>query len=135
MIQQLKNHSSSILEFNDGHGPVACVLLKPNRSELMCHFLKNEISEKELFEYTMLNAKYEVIYLCSALVLEECRRKGLAKGLVIKAIECALKNHAVKSVFVWPFSKEGDMAADTIARMVSLPLFKRSRKYKKDGEF
>ena len=42
------------------------------------------VMEREL---TPLNTKYEAIYLCSALLLEEFRGKGIAQELCIEAIE------------------------------------------------
>jgi hypothetical protein len=129
VIEKLqKIHPSTVSEHNDGNGPVAWVLLIPTTTELMNKFLENKFSEKELFELTPINAKYEALYLCSALVLEEYRRKGITKRLVLAAIENIRKDHPLKALFVWPFSKEGGQAAETIARLTSLPLFKRIEK-------
>ena len=81
--------------------------------------------EKELFDQTPLNSSYDAIYLCSALVLEEYRRKGITKQLALEAIEKIRKIHSLKAAFVWAFSPEGDLAAETIAQLANLPLFKR----------
>jgi GNAT superfamily N-acetyltransferase len=126
VIERLhKMHPSTVSEYDDGNGPVAWILLIPTTLELMNRFLENKISEKELFELTPLNTAYEALYLCSALVLKEYRRKGIAKRLTLTAIENMRKDHPLKSLFVWPFSKEGDLAAETIAHLTSLPLLKR----------
>lgn len=126
VIQRLqKIHHSNISEYNDGKGPVAWLLLIPTTQELMEKFLPKEISERELFEMTPEDSVYDSIYLCSALVLDEYRRKGIVKQLALKAIENIRKDHPVISLFVWPFTREGDVAAENIARMVSLPLYKR----------
>ena len=93
--------------------------------ELMNKFLGEKISEKELYKLTPMNTTYETLYLCSAMVLEEYRRKGIAKKLILNAIEKIRKNHPLKSLFVWSFSKEGDIGAEEIARLTSLPLFKK----------
>ena len=93
----------------------------------MHQFLSAEITEKELFNLTPLNVPYEAIYLCSALVLDEYRRKGITKQLVLTAIDSIRKNHPLKVAFVWAFSPEGDRAAETIARLAGLPLYKRER--------
>jgi GNAT superfamily N-acetyltransferase len=122
-LQQL--HPSTVSEYNDGNGPVAWVLLIPTTSDLMHRFLKNEISEKELFNQTPLNTNYEALYLCSAMVLEEYRRKGIAKRLSLSAIENIRKQHPLKALFVWAFSKEGDLGAEEIANITALPLYKR----------
>lgn len=120
-----KIHPATISAFDDGNGPVAWVLLIPTTLELMNRFLDNQISEKELFELTPLDIKYDAIYLCSALVLEEYRRKGITKQLALTAIEKIRKDHPLKAAFVWAFSPEGDLAAETIARLAGLTLYKR----------
>ena len=121
----LKIHTSSVSEYDDGKGPVAWVLFIPTTTELMNRFLKKEISEKELYDLTPLNTKYESVYLCSAMVLEEYRRKGIAKKLSLTAIENMQKQHPLKALFVWAFSKEGDLGAEALAKQVGLPLYKR----------
>ncbi len=91
----------------------------------MKRFLDHSINENELFELTSPGISYEAIYLCSALVLEEYRRKGITLKLTLKAIENIQKDHPIKSLFVWTFTKEGGLTAETIARLSSLPLYKR----------
>jgi len=120
-----KMHPSTISAFDDGNGPVAWVLLIPTTLELMHRFIEEQITEKELFELTPLDVSYEAIYLCSALVLDEYRRKGITKQLALDAIEHIRKDHPLKAAFVWAFSPEGDLAAETIARLAKLPLYKR----------
>jgi GNAT superfamily N-acetyltransferase len=120
-----KIHPATVSEYNEGNGPVAWLLLKPTKKELMDRFLEKQISEKELYELTPLNVKYESLYLCSALVLEEYRRKGITKKLCLEAIEKIKKDHPLKYLFAWPFSKEGDMGSEKIAKIVSMPFFKR----------
>lgn len=118
-------HPSTVSEYDDGNGPVAWILVIPTTFDLMNRFLEKEISEKELFELTPEGSVYDALYLCSALVLEEYRRKGIAKRLTLNAIENIRKDHPLKALFVWTFSKEGDLGAEAIARLASLPLFKR----------
>ena len=122
-----KIHPCTVSVFDDGNGPVAWVLLIPTTLDLMNRFLKSEISEKELFDLTPLDFEYDAIYLCSALVLEEYRRKGITKKLALTAIENIRKEHPLKAAFVWAFSPEGDLAAETIARLAGLPLYKREK--------
>jgi GNAT superfamily N-acetyltransferase len=122
-LQQM--HPVTVSAFDDGNGPVAWVLIIPTTLELMNRFLDNQISEKELFNLTPLDIKYDAIYLCSALVLEEYRRKGITKNLAMSAIEIIRKDHLLKAAFVWAFSPEGDLAAETIAQLAELPLYKR----------
>ena len=114
-----------IIKYDDGNGPVAWVLLIPTTLDLMNRFINSEISEKELFELTPLNASYDTVYLCSALVLEEYRRKGITKQLCISSIANIRIDHPLKAAFVWAFSPEGDLAAETISRLAGLSLYKR----------
>ena len=77
MIRLQEIHPASLSEYNDGNGPAAWILLFPTTSELMNDFLAKRITEKRLFELTPLGISYDAIYLCSALVLEEYRNKGI----------------------------------------------------------
>lgn len=122
-----KIHLATISEYNEGNGPCAWVLLIPTTLGLMNRFLANEISEKKLFDLTPLNSAYDAIYLCSALVLEEFRRKGITKQLALSAIEEIGKTHQLKAAFVWAFSPEGDLAAETIAKQAGLSLYKKEK--------
>jgi GNAT superfamily N-acetyltransferase len=128
VLEQLKTiHPATVSEYDDGNGPVAWVLQIPTKLNLMNQFLENKISEKELFEQTPLDTRYEALYLCSALVLEEYRRKGIAKRLTLQAIEIIRRVHPLKALFVWTFSKEGDLGAEALAGATSLPLYKRPK--------
>ena len=130
VIKQLqKIHPSSVSEYDDGKGPVAWILMIPTTLDLMNKFLEKKISEKELFVLTPLDTAYDALYLCSAMVLEEYRRKGIAKKLALDAIENIRKIHPVKALFVWAFSKEGDLGSERIAQLTSLPLYKRENQY------
>jgi GNAT superfamily N-acetyltransferase len=118
-------HPSTVSEYDDGRGPVAWVLVIPTTLELMNLFLKGSISEKELYEKTTLDSVYETVYLCSAMVLEEYRRKGLAKKLTLEAIVAIRKDHPITSLFVWTFSQEGLLCAEAIAMETELALYKK----------
>jgi GNAT superfamily N-acetyltransferase len=122
-----KIHPATVSQYDDGKGPVAWILLIPTTLDLMNQFLHIKISEKQLFDQTPLDTKYEALYLCSALVLEEYRRKGIAKQLILQAIENIRKDHPLKALFVWAFSKEGDLGAEALSRYTKLPLYKRPK--------
>jgi ribosomal protein S18 acetylase RimI-like enzyme len=122
-LQQI--HPGTLSEEDYGEGPVAWVLVIPTTLALMNEFLEGRISERELFDKTPIGITYEALYLCSALVLEEYRRKGIVKKLVLKAIEEIRRDHPLKALFVWPFSEEGEKAAQRIGELTSLPLYQR----------
>ena len=75
---------------------------------------------------TSLEGSYETIYFCSGLVLEEYRRKGNIKKMALQAISEISKDHPVKALFSWSFTEEGDRAAEKIAELAQLPLYKRT---------
>jgi GNAT superfamily N-acetyltransferase len=106
-------------------GPIAWILVIPTTRVLMEQFINKRISEHELLKKTPLKVQYESIYLCSALVLPEYRRKGLAKNLALKAIKSIRKQYPIKTLFCWAFSTEGKKLATSIAKELSLPLYKR----------
>jgi len=118
-------HPDTISEYDDGNGPVCWILCIPTTLDLMNQFINKKVSERELYELTPLNTKYEAIYLCSALLLEEFRGKGIAQTLGVRAIENIKIDHSIKALFFWSFSKEGEKLAEKVSELMSLPLFKR----------
>jgi GNAT superfamily N-acetyltransferase len=121
----MKIHPATVSEYDDGNGPAIWILLLPTTESLMKLFIDKKISEKELYDQTPMNTDYEAIYLCSAMVLEEYRGKGMAKQLCINAIEAIRKDHRIKTIFVWAFSNEGEKLAESIAAQTGIPLLKR----------
>jgi hypothetical protein len=92
----------------------------------MEEFVGGQINERELLEKTPMSVSYEAVYLCSALVLPEHRGKGLARGLTVKAVKSIQSDHAIRYLFFWPFSTEGEKLANSVARELGLPLRLRS---------
>jgi hypothetical protein len=126
VMQRLQNiHPATINEYDDGNGPVVWILLIPTTLQLMDLFLDKKITEKELFEETPLNVPYEAIYLCSAMVLEEYRNKGLAMQVGLSAIEAIRIDNEIQALFVWAFTDAGDALAEKVSAITQLPLFKR----------
>lgn len=125
MKRLLRLHPATLSEYDDGQGPVAWILLIPTSIDLMNRFIDKKITEQELLDLTKPDTTYEAIYLCSAMVLEEYRRKGIAKDLTVKAVESIRKKHPIKYLFVWPFTAEGNAGADALAKLTGLPLLKR----------
>lgn len=122
-------HPATLSEYADANGPVAWILLIPTTTNLMERFLNDELSERQLFDETPPQQTYTAIYLCSALVLPEYRRKGIAKKLTLEAIAKIRKDHPIEYLFVWPFTAEGDITAEKLAEAVRLPLKKRGTQH------
>jgi len=127
VMNRLKRiHASTMMEKRVRKGPVAWILIIPTTQKLMKQFIKSEINERELLKKTPLHIKYDAIYLCSALVLPEYRRKGIAKRLMCKAIRSIKKEHPINALFYWAFSPSGRKLAVSVASEFDLPLYKRT---------
>jgi ribosomal protein S18 acetylase RimI-like enzyme len=127
VMDRLKRiHPFTMIEKRTRKGPVAWVLIIPTTQKLMKQFIKSEINERELLRKTPLHIKYDAIYLCSALVLPEYRRKGIAKRLMVKAIKSIRKDHPINAIFHWAFSTEGRKLAVSVTKACNLPLYKRT---------
>lgn len=122
----MKIHPSTVSEHREGDGPVAWLLIIPTTNDLMNLFIKAEITEKELYIRTEPGIPYQAIYLCSALVLEEYRRKGIILKMAVDAINRIKEEHSITSLFTWPFTSEGDLAAEKVSKITGLPLYKRT---------
>lgn len=128
VLEQLQRlHPASVGQQADANGPVAWVLLIPTTAALMEDFLAGKLTEQELFERTPMGAVYEAVYLCSAMVLEEYRRTGLAKRMTLEAIERIRRDHPIHALFCWPFTPGGDALAEVVAQETGLPLRLRAR--------
>lgn len=128
VIQKLlKIHPYTLSEKVEGDGPVAWILLIPTSEETMRKFIEKKIGEKELLEEAGNSSSYDAIYLCSALVLPEFRKKGLASELTLKGIQEIRKSHPIRFLYVWPFTEEGDRLSNLLADKIQLPFFKREK--------
>jgi len=121
-------HPGTMSEKEDAHGPIAWVLVIPTTKDIKEQFIAQEIGERELLDNTPMQAKYDALYLCSALVLPEYRGKGLAKRLTLEAIGSIRKDHPIQSLFYWAFSSEGKNLAASVAKEAGMPLYARPEK-------
>ncbi len=118
-------HPATLSEFADKDGPLIWILLIPTTKEIMNDFLSGKITETQLLEHTKPKERYDCIYLCSATTLPEMRNKGETKKLCIHAIEQIMKDHSINTLFVWPFTKEGEILAEAIVKKCELELLKK----------
>jgi hypothetical protein len=119
-------HPSTLSELSNEDGPLIWVLIIPTTDEVRDDFISGRIGESELLARTRAGDKYTSLYLCSATTLPEARGKGKTRNLCKKAISEMMKDHAITSLFVWPFSKEGLGLSESLAREFKMPLLKRS---------
>lgn len=126
VMLRLKNiHPDTITEKSTSKGPIAWILIIPTTHKIMEQFITKKINERELYHKIPLHAKYDSVYLCSALVLPEYRGRGLAKRLLIKAIKSIQKEHPIKCLFYWGFSRAGKQLSCSVAKELHLPLHQR----------
>ncbi len=118
-------HPATLSEYNEGQGPCIWVLLIPTKKEIMNEFLAGKISENGILQQTKPLTKFEAIYLCSATTLPEYRGKGLTSKLTVDGISSICSENPVTDLFVWPFTKEGEILARKIADQLKLPLHVR----------
>jgi GNAT superfamily N-acetyltransferase len=125
MAKLRRIHPSTMAEKRTKDGPVAWTLVIPTSASLMKQFIAKQINERELLKKNRMGETYDAIYLCSALVLPEYRGKGLARRLLVKAIQAIRKQYPIDSLFFWAFSPAGRKLAQSVAKEVGLPLFRR----------
>ena len=126
VIQRLiKLHPNSVGELSDADGPYLWLLLLPTTRHIMQKFLDGSLNEKEMLDQTESIPSFDSIYLCSVMLLEEFREKGLAKKITIESINAIKASHPIEALFVWPFSEAGEKLATKVAQEVNLPLLLR----------
>lgn len=118
-------HPDTLSELANEDGPIVWILLVPTIRRIMDLFLEGTITEKELLHHTAAGSSYDVLYLCSASVLPEFRKKGLAKQVCMDAIKSIRKDHNISTLFYWPFSEEGKLLAAAVAKETGLPLLEK----------
>ena len=125
-IALLKNiHPSTMTERRTGKGPIAWAMVIPTTHDIMRRFVSKQITEYELLLLTPGGRKYDSLYLCSALVLPEFRKKGYAKRLIVRAVKDIRKDHPIEHLFYWGFSAVGAKLARAIAKEFRLHLHRR----------
>jgi len=118
-------HPDTMSEYANEDGPVVWILMIPTTHDTMQRFLNGDISERQLLMETKPGDTFHAIYLCSAYVLPEFRRKGLAKKVAMEAIANMRKDHPIKALYYWPFSEDGKASALALAKELQLPLFEK----------
>lgn len=118
-------HSGTMSEYANEDGPVVWMLIVPTTDAIMHRFLNGDITERQLLMETKPGDTYDAIYLCSAYVLPEFRKQGLAKKVATEAIASIRKDHPIKELFYWPFSEDGKSAAEALAKSLGMPLYEK----------
>lgn len=127
ILRLRRMHPATVGEECDESGPIAWVLLLPTTGTLIGRFLEKEITERQLFAFTPDGNQYDVLYMSSALVLPEHRRCGIARRLIVDAVTAIRRDQPIRTLAYWPFSLEGKVLAESVARECNLPLYERLR--------
>ncbi len=126
IMDRLKRiHPETLSDYCTPEGPVVWILVIPTTYAVMERFLKKEINEPELLDLTPVPGVYDALYLCSALVLPEFRKQGLAAKVTVEAIASVGRDHPIKTLFYWAFSEEGRRLGEAVSRSAGLPLLLR----------
>ena len=120
-------HSGCLQEAANADGPISWVAVIPTSLELMNLFVQGALTERQLFEATEETTPKQAVYLCSAIVLPEFRRSGIAFDLSVNSIRSIQEDQKIEAAFVWPFTDEGEALAQKVASSCGLPLFVRAR--------
>ena len=107
---------------------VAWITLIPSNKVLTEAFLQGVLTEKMYFEKSVALSTFDTIYLCSAIVLEAFRHKGIVSQHCKAAIEQMCLKHKIEQLAAWPFTTEGLNCAKAIAQKLELPLLLKSTK-------
>ena len=118
-------HPATLGEIADKNGPVVWVLMIPTTTHIMEDFLSGKISEKQILENTEPGKSYNCIYLCSATTLPEYRGHGQTKKLCVDSIWKICMDHPIMNLFVWPFTADGEILAESISNECLMKLFKK----------
>ncbi len=128
IVARLLNiHPATVVEFNEGDGPIMWLIVFPVSKSAMDGFLNGALNETQLFESAEQDKDYSCLYLCSVVMLEEYRGKGIAFDHTINSIKAIGGSFKIDSLFVWPFEDAGLSLAQKIANEAGLPLYVKQR--------
>lgn len=108
--------------FKDGNNIIGWSLVLPASREAMERFLREEITEKELFLDTLKNRKFETLYIFVAIVMPEYRNKGWAKDLISYQIKYFQNEYSIKDFFAWTFSEEGKRLVSSLEKSLNVKI-------------
>ncbi len=105
--------------------PVSWGVAVPTSIELMNRFLKKEITERQLLDYTQPVEIYDCLYLCSVFTLPAFRRQGLALKLLLQLIKTAPLSQTA-TLFAWPTTEEGEAIINRVEQETGQKVIVRS---------
>ena len=118
--------SSLATSFSDDGTLVASVVTIPTTKEITDLFMSGEITEKELFDRTEPRGNSEALYLMSAFVAPDYRRRGLGIQLT-KELISKIDSDAKLTLFAWPTSEEGKKFTNALQENIHRAILVRVR--------
>lgn len=127
----LKHLTSFINIIKLGKEIVGYAFVIPSTDKLMRNFIDKKINENMLFEEVkkqdINQNNFETLYLCASIIQKDYRRKGLSTLGFKKIIESLTNKRKMKpSLFFWGYSKEGELVAKKLSKVLNLTLLKRA---------
>lgn len=112
------------VDIDENGEPRGHVLLIPTQKTLAERFLKNSITEKEMFDLTQKSDVYDALYVCSAVTMPKYRRQGVALNLLTTTIEKFVSRYPnpIDLIFAWPYSDEGMKLGKVLEVKISRPI-------------
>lgn len=102
----------------DDYGePIAWSIVVPTQLGLMNKFLRGDITEKELVDFTKHQDEYEALYLCAAVTVPKYRRMGYATETMTEAIN-SIPHTKDTVLFSWVYSDEGRKLVEKLNRVL-----------------
>ncbi len=121
-----KNIPDCANAIKDNNKIVGFTFIIPSTKRLMEDFISKRITENQMFEQIKKKVNYgnfEAIYLCSAFIKPEYRKKGMAFEAFIKSIKKITCKRKVKPIlFYWKFTEEGEGLSKKIAKKLGLKI-------------
>lgn len=102
--------------------------IMPCNEELMKQFISKKLNESQLYKEIKKKITYKnftTIYLCSAFVKPDYRKKGLASKAVMKSIEKIMKNNKIPTLFFEAYSEDGRKTVEAMAKKLKIQVKER----------
>lgn len=123
-----RNLPGSFNIIKDGNNVIGSTFVFITKEKHMSEFLTGGINERELFQRVREEYPFrpETVYICSAVVLPEYRRMGLALSALVKSVEKIVELYQFTPVlFYWAYSPEGQRLAEKLGDTMKLQVLKR----------
>lgn len=93
-------------EFDEKGEPISWSVILPTQKNLAEKFIRNEITEKELLDFTKPQEVFNALYIVSVITIPEKRNMGLAQKVIKRSIlKVPLEKNSL--IFAWASTEDG----------------------------